>query len=200
MGWHHELWLDYVPFLPLFPSPSLPILHDPRTSDKQSRLWSKGSIQREKGGTYSRAFLPILKLHRRLVSSGCPFSPPSVPTIPWSPSNLVSLWFNFLLLYECSVVQGNLTPPNAGEAEIYNMAVPPWGSQDSKDVRRQRLCRCWVPNGCYKVDMGPDLRRERPCRLSHWGRFLEEMEPRLSLRGRTFIINVLQSLVLVFFF
>lgn len=175
MGWHHELWLDHVPFLPLFPSPSLPILHNPRTSDKQSRLWSNGSLQREKGGMYSRA-------HNSLASS-----------------ILVSLWFNFLLLYECSMVQGSLTPPNAGEAEVYNMAVPPWGSQDSKDVRRQRLCRCWVPNGCYRVDMGPDLRRERPCRLSHWGRFLEEMEPRLYLRGRTYIINVLRSLVLGFF-
>lgn len=58
------------------------------------------------------------------VNSGCPFSPPSVPAIPWPPSILVSLWFNFLLLYECSMVQGSLTPPNAGEAEVYNMAVP----------------------------------------------------------------------------
>lgn len=143
---------------------------------------------------YSRMFPPIFKLHRRLVNSGCPFLPPFVPIIPWPPSILVSLvstscscmnaqWLKLTSL--CQVLE---------KKRDVQHDMPPQSSQDNKDGRRQRL---WVLGAKWFPQTGNGTRFEEGVahRGSHWGRFLEQMGQRLCLRGRTYIINVLQSFV-----
>lgn len=102
---------------------------------------------------YSRVFPPILKLHRKLVNSGCALSPPFVPTIPLSPSILVSLcstscsfmnaqWLKLTSLCQVLEKQRRTTWPC------------PHGAPRTVKMGEEKGCGCWVPSGCHKMEMG----------------------------------------------
>lgn len=82
--------------------------------------------------------------------------------------------------------------------EVYNMAMPPWSSQDNKDERE----RLWVMDAKWLLQTGNGtrLRGRRGCvsEVTAGGKLLEDMGPQLCLRGRTYITNVLQSFVVGF--
>lgn len=148
----------------------------------------------EAPGQFPKGTVETSQLHGRLVNSCCPCSPLFVLTIPWPPPVLISL-----VSTSCSCVTAQwLKLTSLGQVlekqrhVQHDHAPVELAGQQGWEKTEVVGTGCQVVPTNWKWDRFEERVAHRG---SHWGRFLEQMGPRLCLRGRTYRMNVLWSSV-----